>query len=196
MWRALRDVLVPDSRDRISRAVFAIGSPMIGGFSKWDVLRDSELSKVMPEAFGPVPEVIAGLSPREAELESADLVGDQASWLLRRNGAAASARYSRAPRVPAPAIQATPQSRRRLILRRPIAFVVGHILAGFMQHVRRSSCMPSLCMIYGKYDFHLAVLLQELENGCSVIRPVCVVLPIALDCDSFEFNDRRTFTKR
>jgi hypothetical protein len=40
---------------------------MMGGLSKWNALRDSELSKAMPEAFGPVPEVIAGLSRREAE---------------------------------------------------------------------------------------------------------------------------------
>ncbi len=57
----------PIRETRISRVVFAIRSPMMGGFSKWNVLRDSELSKVMPEAFGPVPEVIAGLSRREAE---------------------------------------------------------------------------------------------------------------------------------
>ncbi len=57
----------PIRETRMSRVVFAITSPMMGGFSKWNVLRDSELSKVMPEAFGPVPEVIAGLSWREAE---------------------------------------------------------------------------------------------------------------------------------
>jgi tRNA(adenine34) deaminase len=52
---------------RIGRVVFAIRSPMMGGLSKWNVLRDTQLSRAMPEIFGPVPEVIAGLSQREAE---------------------------------------------------------------------------------------------------------------------------------
>jgi tRNA(adenine34) deaminase len=52
---------------RIGRVVFSIRSPMMGGLSKWNVLRDTELSDAMPEVFGPVPEVIAGLSRHEAE---------------------------------------------------------------------------------------------------------------------------------
>jgi hypothetical protein len=40
---------------------------MMGGASKWNVLRDVEISNVMPEAFGPVPETIEGLLWREAE---------------------------------------------------------------------------------------------------------------------------------
>jgi len=51
----------------IARVVYAIGSPIMGGFSRWNVLRDAELSDAMPEAFGPIPEVIAGLLQREAE---------------------------------------------------------------------------------------------------------------------------------
>jgi tRNA(adenine34) deaminase len=39
---------------------------MMGGFSKWNVLSDNELSNVMPEAFGDIPEVSAGLLYREA----------------------------------------------------------------------------------------------------------------------------------
>ena len=57
----------PIRETRISRVVFAISSPMMGGFSKWNVLRDEELSRAMPEAFGPVPEVVVGLARREAE---------------------------------------------------------------------------------------------------------------------------------
>ncbi len=57
----------PMRETRIGRVIYAISSPMMGGFSKWNVLRDSEISKIMPEAFGPVPEVIAGLLQREAE---------------------------------------------------------------------------------------------------------------------------------
>ncbi|HYK23334.1 MAG TPA: nucleoside deaminase [Candidatus Acidoferrum sp.] len=52
---------------RIGRVVFAIRSPVMGGLSKWNVLRDLELSQALPEVFGPVPEVIAGLSRRKAE---------------------------------------------------------------------------------------------------------------------------------
>ncbi len=51
----------------IGRVAFAISSPMMGGFSKWSVLRDTEISNVMPEAFGGVPEVIVGLLRQEAE---------------------------------------------------------------------------------------------------------------------------------
>ena len=52
---------------RISRVVFSIRSPMMGGLSKWNVLRDTELSHALPEVFGCVPEVIAGLLRQEAE---------------------------------------------------------------------------------------------------------------------------------
>jgi tRNA(adenine34) deaminase len=52
---------------RIGRVVYAIKSPMMGGVSKWNVLRDTELSNAMPEVFGPVPEVVAGLMHGEAE---------------------------------------------------------------------------------------------------------------------------------
>lgn len=52
---------------RIARVIYSIKSPMMGGLSKWNVLRDPELSRAMPEVFGPVPEVIAGLLRREAE---------------------------------------------------------------------------------------------------------------------------------
>jgi tRNA(adenine34) deaminase len=56
----------PIRETRIGRVVYAISSPMMGGFSKWNVLGDNELSNVMPEAFGDVPDVSAGLLYREA----------------------------------------------------------------------------------------------------------------------------------
>jgi tRNA(adenine34) deaminase len=56
----------PIREARIGRVVFAISSPMMGGFTKWNVLGDNELSNVMPEAFGDAPEVSAGLYYREA----------------------------------------------------------------------------------------------------------------------------------
>jgi tRNA(adenine34) deaminase len=57
----------PIRETRISRVVFAISSPMMGGLSRWNVLRDGELTRAMPEAFGPIPEVITGLGRKEAE---------------------------------------------------------------------------------------------------------------------------------
>ena len=57
----------PIRETRMRRVVYAIGSPAMGGVSKWNILRDTELSKMMPEAFGPVPEIVAGLMGREAE---------------------------------------------------------------------------------------------------------------------------------
>ena len=56
----------PIRETRISRVVYAIGSPLMGGDSKWDVLGDREMSRVMPEAFGEAPEVVRGLMRREA----------------------------------------------------------------------------------------------------------------------------------
>lgn len=52
---------------RIARVIYSIKSPVMGGLSKWNVLRDRELSQAMPEVFGAVPEVIAGLLRHEAE---------------------------------------------------------------------------------------------------------------------------------
>src|SRR6185312_6754549 len=43
---------------RIARVIYSIKSPVMGGLSKWNVLRDPELSQAMPEVFGAVPEVI------------------------------------------------------------------------------------------------------------------------------------------
>lgn len=57
----------PIRETRIGRVLYSISSPLMGGYSKWNVLRDPELSRVMPEAFGGLPEVIVGLLQREAE---------------------------------------------------------------------------------------------------------------------------------
>lgn len=42
---------------KISRVVFALASPFMGGFSKWNILTDVELWKFQP-FFGPPPTVI------------------------------------------------------------------------------------------------------------------------------------------
>jgi tRNA(adenine34) deaminase len=49
----------PVRETRISRVVYAISSPVMGGASRWNVLGDSDLSKRMPEAFGAPPHDLA-----------------------------------------------------------------------------------------------------------------------------------------
>lgn len=51
----------------LSRVVYALGSPVMGGLSKWNVLRDDGLSDRIPEIFGAVPEVVSGVLLREAQ---------------------------------------------------------------------------------------------------------------------------------
>lgn len=57
----------PIREARISRVVYAIRSPLMGGHSRWNVLEDSVLSAKMPEAFGAPPKVLTGVLRREAE---------------------------------------------------------------------------------------------------------------------------------
>jgi tRNA(adenine34) deaminase len=57
----------PIREAQLARVVFAIRSPLMGGMSRWNILRDSEISDSMPEAFGDVPEVAAGVLVEEAE---------------------------------------------------------------------------------------------------------------------------------
>ena len=57
----------PIRETRIAKVVFAIQSPLMGGFSKFGVLQDSKMSETMPEFFGEPPEVIGGLLVHEAE---------------------------------------------------------------------------------------------------------------------------------
>jgi tRNA(adenine34) deaminase len=50
----------------VSRVVFALTSPLMGGSSRLNVLGDDVLSLHMPETFAPPPDVVAGLLSREA----------------------------------------------------------------------------------------------------------------------------------
>ena len=50
----------------IGRVVFALGSPVMGGLSRWNVLRDDGLSDGIPFVFGAVPEVVSGVLAEEA----------------------------------------------------------------------------------------------------------------------------------
>jgi tRNA(adenine34) deaminase len=51
----------------IGRVVYALASPVMGGLSKWNLLRDTEMSGRMPQVFGPVPEVVSGVRVPEAQ---------------------------------------------------------------------------------------------------------------------------------
>jgi tRNA(adenine34) deaminase len=57
----------PIREARISRVVFSIKSPLMGGYSRWNVLCDDGISNAMPEAFGDAPEILSGVLAREAE---------------------------------------------------------------------------------------------------------------------------------
>jgi tRNA(adenine34) deaminase len=78
---------------RISRVVYGLSSPHMGGVSKWNVLGDEDISAVMPEVFSPPPEVIAGFMADEAEkalVEWNPLIAE----VIRRRGL-----FGSAPRV-------------------------------------------------------------------------------------------------
>ncbi len=51
----------------VSRVVYALDSPVMGGLSKWNVLRDDGLSDRIPEIFGAAPEVVSGVLLHEAQ---------------------------------------------------------------------------------------------------------------------------------
>jgi tRNA(adenine34) deaminase len=52
-WSLARCVFFAIRETRIGRVVFSIKSPMMGGLSKWNVLRGTEASHALPEVFGP-----------------------------------------------------------------------------------------------------------------------------------------------
>jgi tRNA(adenine34) deaminase len=51
----------------IGRVVYAIGSPVMGGVSRWNILRDDNLSDRIPQVFPGVPEVVSGVMLHEAQ---------------------------------------------------------------------------------------------------------------------------------
>jgi tRNA(adenine34) deaminase len=55
----------PIRETRISRVVYAISSPLMGGASRWNVLGDHGLSKHMPEVFSEPPQIISGFMRKE-----------------------------------------------------------------------------------------------------------------------------------
>ena len=51
----------------IGRVVYALSSPVMGGFSKWNILRDDDMSARMAQVFAAVPEVVSGVLAGEAQ---------------------------------------------------------------------------------------------------------------------------------
>lgn len=49
----------------ITRVVFGLRSPIMGGYSKWQILQDEELGKTFPNTFGKPPEVVGGILENE-----------------------------------------------------------------------------------------------------------------------------------
>lgn len=48
----------------VGRVVFALTSPVMGGATKWNILRDAEIASRIP-VFAPAPEVVSGVLARE-----------------------------------------------------------------------------------------------------------------------------------
>ena len=103
----------PMRETRISRVVYSIGSRLMGGDSKWDILADPELSQgdaggVRRGARGRARLHAARGRESMARLEPADLGRDPLSRLLRSatQGRAGDARRAAPPQHPAEAVRA------------------------------------------------------------------------------------------
>jgi tRNA(adenine34) deaminase len=51
----------------ISRVVFALRSPVMGGLTRWNILEDPQLARTMPVFFSRPPEVVSGLLAHDAD---------------------------------------------------------------------------------------------------------------------------------
>ena len=52
---------------QVGRVVYALRSPVMGGLSRWNILRDDGMSDRLPQIFGAVPEVVSGILLHEAQ---------------------------------------------------------------------------------------------------------------------------------
>jgi tRNA(adenine34) deaminase len=52
---------------RIGKVVYGLRSPVMGGYSRWNILSDTHLSTVLPEVFPPAPEIVSGFLQDEIE---------------------------------------------------------------------------------------------------------------------------------
>ena len=85
----------------IGRVVYAIGSPVMGGLSRWNILRDDGLSGALPEVFMPAPEIVGGFMRAQAEQAWKDW--NPVAWpFIRARGLLGGAQVH-APARPAPA---------------------------------------------------------------------------------------------
>lgn len=50
----------------LRRVVFGVASPVMGGYSRWNILMDDGLSHRLPFLFSPCPEVVCGVLAEEA----------------------------------------------------------------------------------------------------------------------------------
>lgn len=51
---------------KFKRIVFSLLSKDMGGYSRWNILKDELLNKKYPHHFGPVPEVVTGILASDA----------------------------------------------------------------------------------------------------------------------------------
>lgn len=65
---------------KISRVVFALPSPFMGGFTKWEILQDDELEQFKP-FFGSPPEVVSSFM----EAESKSVMDNTPFWMFGSN---------------------------------------------------------------------------------------------------------------
>ena len=85
---------------QVGRVVYAIGSPVMGGDTKFNILQDDHMTDRLPQVFGVVPEVVSGAPPRRgrggvAGVESGRLAHDRAPRLHDRPVGTGRARCAR-----------------------------------------------------------------------------------------------------
>ncbi len=51
----------------VGRVVFALASPIMGGMSRWDILRDRTMALRLPFLFGAAPEILSGVGAEDAQ---------------------------------------------------------------------------------------------------------------------------------
>ncbi len=73
----------------VGRVVYVLASPIMGGASKWNILRDRDLSTRVP-IFGPAPEVVSGVLL--SEVQEVWRAWNPAAWeMVRLRGVLADA---------------------------------------------------------------------------------------------------------
>ena len=97
---------------QVGRVVYAIGSPVMGGDTKWNILQDDDMTDRLPQVFGVVPEVVSGAAARRgrrgvAGVESGRLAHDRAPRLHDRSVGAGRAGRAR-PQLVAVALPQEP----------------------------------------------------------------------------------------